>query len=257
MQELGTGDRLQQRLEQEQLLLRLTRERGDRPWERARLELMFEDRTWGEQQEEKRQRELGHERLLRYEQERLELMFEPEEPSELRRRQELLEQRLNHDRNNRRMHQRLGEDRLDLLFRLEDQEWQQLNHDRNERRIHQRLGEDRLELLFCLEEDQDWRRPAQAERYASAEEREQPQALALARAETSSRATESENTTAAAQANPTSECLVCFDAPRNVVCVPCGHVCMCMRCADRVERSTHHCIVCRAAIQSIVQVFYA
>lgn len=232
MQELGRGERLHRRQGQERLLLRLEHEREDRPWERERLELMFEDRAWGEQEEEKRElvrlhQQLEQERLLhvdtdrQYEQERLELMFEPEDPQEIRRQQELLEQRLAQDRNDQRMHQRLGEERLELLFRLDEE---------------------------------DWQRSEQADRYSS-EEREQPQAL-----EVSNRAPVSDRTNQqipAARDNPISECLVCFDAPRNAVCVPCGHVSMCMRCAVHVERSTHQCIVCRASIQSIVRIFYA
>ena len=45
-----------------------------------------------------------------------------------------------------------------------------------------------------------------------------------------------------------TECLVCFDADKAVVLVPCGHYCLCAPCAQKLNGS---CPMCRAPIQQI------
>jgi len=40
-------------------------------------------------------------------------------------------------------------------------------------------------------------------------------------------------------------CVVCFDAPRDVVCVPCGHFTLCHRCVDTIFAHTPRCPTCR------------
>lgn len=42
-------------------------------------------------------------------------------------------------------------------------------------------------------------------------------------------------------------CVVCRENPKEVVLLPCGHVCICEDCSDDV---TNLCPVCRAEIQS-------
>eukprot|EP00116_Pleurobrachia_bachei_P007511 sb/3467773/ len=48
-------------------------------------------------------------------------------------------------------------------------------------------------------------------------------------------------------------CVVCLDNPRGVVLIPCGHVCMCILCADNMDT----CPVCRGQIEQIVRTFNA
>ena len=48
-------------------------------------------------------------------------------------------------------------------------------------------------------------------------------------------------------------CVVCLDHPRGVVLIPCGHVCMCILCADNMDT----CPVCRGQIEQIVRTFNA
>ncbi|GAX74144.1 hypothetical protein CEUSTIGMA_g1593.t1 [Chlamydomonas eustigma] len=42
------------------------------------------------------------------------------------------------------------------------------------------------------------------------------------------------------------ECVVCLSAPKQICCVPCGHVCMCIKCSAEVEQKHGLCPVCRA-----------
>jgi hypothetical protein len=51
-------------------------------------------------------------------------------------------------------------------------------------------------------------------------------------------------------------CVVCFDAPKDHIIVPCGHQCVCARCAELLTSTrTPTCPVCRAAIRETVKVF--
>ena len=42
------------------------------------------------------------------------------------------------------------------------------------------------------------------------------------------------------------ECMVCSDNKRDVLFQPCGHVCTCATCADRVKK----CLLCRREVLS-------
>ena len=48
-----------------------------------------------------------------------------------------------------------------------------------------------------------------------------------------------------------SECVVCMDAPRNALLLPCGHVHTCMDCVSQFQRRA--CPVCRAPIQRVIR----
>ncbi len=50
-----------------------------------------------------------------------------------------------------------------------------------------------------------------------------------------------------------NECVVCIDAPRSTVLLPCGHVCMCSDCIG----TTQSCPICRTAIESAMKVFFS
>ncbi|CAE7025460.1 LUL3 [Symbiodinium natans] len=46
-------------------------------------------------------------------------------------------------------------------------------------------------------------------------------------------------------------CVVCLEAPRKILLMPCRHVCCCKDCAERLER----CPVCRTETTSLAEVF--
>ena len=46
------------------------------------------------------------------------------------------------------------------------------------------------------------------------------------------------------------ECMVCSDNKRDVLFQPCGHVCACASCADRVKK----CLICRREVLSHAEV---
>ena len=46
------------------------------------------------------------------------------------------------------------------------------------------------------------------------------------------------------------ECVVCKEGMKNVVCLPCGHLCMCVRCEALPQMSGKPCPICRAPVDS-------
>jgi hypothetical protein len=51
-------------------------------------------------------------------------------------------------------------------------------------------------------------------------------------------------------------CVVCFDAPKDHLIVPCGHQCVCARCAEQLTKTrTPTCPVCREPIIQTMKVF--
>jgi hypothetical protein len=51
-------------------------------------------------------------------------------------------------------------------------------------------------------------------------------------------------------------CVVCFDAPKEYIIVPCGHICVCARCAEQLTKTrTPMCPVCRGPIRETMKVF--
>lgn len=51
------------------------------------------------------------------------------------------------------------------------------------------------------------------------------------------------------------QCVVCWDAPAQGVCIPCGHLAGCMDCLTEIKDKGWGCPVCRAAIQQVVKVY--
>jgi competence transcription factor ComK len=47
-------------------------------------------------------------------------------------------------------------------------------------------------------------------------------------------------------------CVVCMIRCVDTVLVPCGHACMCRRCAKRVKRMDRKCPICRVPIERIL-----
>ena len=51
-------------------------------------------------------------------------------------------------------------------------------------------------------------------------------------------------------------CVVCMDAPKQHVILPCGHQCVCEACAQQLtQKSPPTCPVCRALIQGTTRVY--
>jgi len=47
-------------------------------------------------------------------------------------------------------------------------------------------------------------------------------------------------------------CVVCLQAPRGVVCIPCGHVCLCMECS---KGKLTNCPLCRVEIKEFCRCY--
>ena len=51
-------------------------------------------------------------------------------------------------------------------------------------------------------------------------------------------------------------CVLCLDAPKDHIIVPCGHQCVCEACADQLTKTrTPTCPVCREPIRETMKVF--
>ena len=52
------------------------------------------------------------------------------------------------------------------------------------------------------------------------------------------------------------QCVLCFDAPKDHIILPCYHVCVCEACAEQLTKTrTPTCPVCREPIQQTMKVF--
>jgi hypothetical protein len=59
--------------------------------------------------------------------------------------------------------------------------------------------------------------------------------------------------TAARQAE-SNTCVVCMDAPRQALMLPCKHMCCCNACAELLlDRQEQHCPICRADLEDIMR----
>uniref|UniRef100_A0A1Q3FAG0 RING-type E3 ubiquitin transferase n=1 Tax=Culex tarsalis TaxID=7177 RepID=A0A1Q3FAG0_CULTA len=52
--------------------------------------------------------------------------------------------------------------------------------------------------------------------------------------------------------NDEQRCVVCVDNPKEVICLPCGHVCLCENCAEKIKLN---CPVCRSKIETKAAAF--
>ena len=52
----------------------------------------------------------------------------------------------------------------------------------------------------------------------------------------------------------TTECVVCLDALKSYALAPCGHVCVCEACADRIQIGAP-CPVCRKEVAAKCRVY--
>jgi hypothetical protein len=55
-----------------------------------------------------------------------------------------------------------------------------------------------------------------------------------------------------------NECVMCFDAPKDHIIIPCYHVCVCEACANLLTQMENpSCPICRTAIQHTNKVFHS
>jgi hypothetical protein len=43
------------------------------------------------------------------------------------------------------------------------------------------------------------------------------------------------------------ECVVCMTEARDVMVLPCRHMCLCRGCADTLRQQSHKCPICRGS----------
>lgn len=60
---------------------------------------------------------------------------------------------------------------------------------------------------------------------------------------------------AAATEERGGQCVVCWDAKAEAVCIPCGHLAGCMDCLSEIKSKDWGCPVCRAPIQQVIKVY--
>lgn len=60
---------------------------------------------------------------------------------------------------------------------------------------------------------------------------------------------------AAATEERGGQCVVCWDAKAEAVCIPCGHLSGCMECLAEIKAKDWGCPVCRAPIQQVIKVY--
>ena len=50
-------------------------------------------------------------------------------------------------------------------------------------------------------------------------------------------------------------CVVCMERPSKTAMVPCGHASFCEECAKRLQSTVGKCAICRARIQSVINIY--
>jgi hypothetical protein len=53
-----------------------------------------------------------------------------------------------------------------------------------------------------------------------------------------------------------TQCVVCMDAPKDRIVLPCMHLCACGPCAQRLLGLDASCPVCRGPVERMAQVFF-
>ena len=50
-----------------------------------------------------------------------------------------------------------------------------------------------------------------------------------------------------------STCVVCFEAPKCILLMPCKHLCLCENCSERIE--IKNCPICRNTVKNKIKIF--
>ena len=51
-----------------------------------------------------------------------------------------------------------------------------------------------------------------------------------------------------------SPCVICFDAPKDLAFIPCGHKCVCPSCADHYDEE-NGCPICRRPVVDVLRIY--
>ena len=52
------------------------------------------------------------------------------------------------------------------------------------------------------------------------------------------------------------ECVVCYEANKDTVVLPCRHMCLCINCSQIVRMQTNKCPICRTTVSSFLHIKY-
>ena len=50
------------------------------------------------------------------------------------------------------------------------------------------------------------------------------------------------------------ECVVCLNAPRDTMILPCRHLCLCYTCAEDVRFKSNVCLMCRQPFRALLRI---
>ena len=59
------------------------------------------------------------------------------------------------------------------------------------------------------------------------------------------------------QEDEKKNCVVCMERPSKTVMVPCGHASFCEECAKRLQSTVGRCAICRAKIQTVMNIYFS
>ena len=59
------------------------------------------------------------------------------------------------------------------------------------------------------------------------------------------------------QEDAKKNCVVCMERPAKTVMVPCGHASYCEECAKRLLSTVGSCAICRAKIQTVMNIYFS
>ena len=63
------------------------------------------------------------------------------------------------------------------------------------------------------------------------------------------------STTNDAKGDVSSSCIICWEAPIEGACIPCGHMAGCMSCLSEIKAKKGLCPVCRGKIDQVIRLY--